>query len=70
MEQLVWLKIIDKHKYFGYGIGFDGEGTFLVDNEFGRNCINFGVDMSSFVHIDNKKKKYSNSSWTAYTRIT
>ena len=47
---------IDKYKYSGYGIGFDGKGKFSVGNEFGRNCIIFGVDMSSSVHIDNKKK--------------
>ena len=25
-------------------------------NGFGRNCIIFGVDVSSSVHVDNKKK--------------
>ena len=25
-------------------------------NGFGQNCIIFGVDMSSSVHVDNKKK--------------
>ena len=29
---------------------------FSVANEFGRNVINFGVDTSSSVHVDNKKK--------------
>ena len=47
---------IDKYKYSGYGNGFDREGTFSVGNGFGRNCVIFGVDMSSSVHIDNKKK--------------
>ena len=47
---------IDKYKYSGYGIGFDRKGKFSLGNEFGRNCIIFGVDMSSSVHIDNKKK--------------
>ena len=32
------------------------EKYFLLGNEIGRNCIIFGVDMSSFPHIDNKKK--------------
>ena len=41
----------------GYGIGTDGEGTFSVDNGFGKNVIIFAVDMSSSVHFD-KKKKY------------
>ena len=47
---------IDKNKYSGYGIGFDRRGTFSLGNGFGQNVINFGVDMSSSVHIDNKKK--------------
>ena len=42
-------------KYFGYGIGFDRKIKFPVGNGFGRNCIIFGVDMSSSVHVDNKK---------------
>ena len=28
-----------------------------MGNEFGRNCIIFGVDMSCSVYVDNKKKK-------------
>ena len=48
---------IDKYKCSGYGTGFDRKGTFSVDNGVGRNCITFGVDLSSFVHVD-KKKKY------------
>ena len=47
---------IDGYKYSGYGIGIDRKGTFSVGNGFGRNCIIFGVDMSSSVHVDNKKK--------------
>ena len=47
---------IDKNKYSGYGIGFDRSGTFSLGNGFGQNVIKFGVDMSSSVHIDNKKK--------------
>ena len=58
MKKLVWLKNvdIDKYKYSGYGIGFDREGKFSVRNEFVRNCIIFGVDVSSFVRVGNKKK--------------
>ena len=33
------------------------EKEFSFGNGFGRNCIIFGVDMSSSVHADNKKKK-------------
>ena len=47
---------IDQYKYSGYGIGFDRKGEFTFCNRFGRNCIIFGVDMSSSVHGDNKKK--------------
>ena len=47
---------IDKYKYSGYGFGIDRERTFSVSNGFGKNCIIFGVDMSSSVHADNKKK--------------
>ena len=47
---------IDKYKYFRYGIGFDRKGEFSLGNGFGKNCIIFGVDMSSSVHVDNKKK--------------
>ena len=47
---------IDQYKYSGYGIGFDKKSEFLFGNVFGRNCINFGADMSSSVQVDNKKK--------------
>ena len=48
---------IDKDGYSGYGIGFDRKGSFsFSSNEYGQNVIIFGVDMSSSIHIDNKKK--------------
>ena len=48
---------IDKYGYSGYGIGFDRKSSFSFhDGEFGQNVIIFGADMSSFAHIDNKKK--------------
>ena len=47
---------IDKYKYSGYGIGFDRIGTFSVGDGFGRNTIILGVDLSSLLHVDNKKK--------------
>ena len=47
---------ITQYKYSGYGIGFDRKGFFSLGNEIGRNAIIFGVDMSSFLHTDNKKK--------------
>ena len=47
---------IDEGNYSGYGIGFYRKGTFSIGNRFGRKCITFGVDMSPFVHVDNKIK--------------
>ena len=47
---------IDEYNYSGYGIGFDRKGSFSFGNRFGRNVIIFVVDMSSSVHVDNKKK--------------
>ena len=46
----------DKYKYSGYGTGFDRCETFSIANGFGKNVTVFGVDMSSSVHVDNKKK--------------
>ena len=47
----------DKCKYSGYNIGFDSCLEFsLLDGSMGKNAIIFGVDMSSYVHIDNKNK--------------
>ena len=46
----------DKYKYSGYDIGFDCRSEFsFTDGGIGKNAIIFGADMSSFVHIDNKK---------------
>ena len=48
---------IDKYKYFEYGIGFDTrETSSFPSGGFGCNVIIFGVDMSSSVPLDNKKK--------------
>ena len=47
---------VDQYKYSGYGIGFDRKGSYSIGNEIGRNVIIFGIDMSSSLHIDNKKK--------------
>ena len=48
---------IDKYRYSGYGIGFDRKSSFsFPSGEFGQNVIIFGVDMSSSVHVGNKKK--------------
>ena len=48
---------IDKYKYSGYGFLCDMKGTLgFPATRFGRNVIIFGVDMSLFANIDNKKK--------------
>ena len=48
---------IEKYKYSGYGIGFDRRLSFsFPSGGFGRNVLIFGTDMSSSIHIDNKKK--------------
>ena len=47
---------IDQCKYSGYGIGFDRKGEFSFGNEYGRNCVVLGADMSSSSHANNKKK--------------
>ena len=50
-------KNIDKYKYFGYGIGFDGHEYFShPSGATGRNVIIFGVGMNSSSKIDNKQK--------------
>ena len=50
---------IEKYGYSGYGIGFDRRGSFsFPGGGFGQNILILGVDMSSSVHIDNKKKTY------------
>ena len=48
---------IEKYGYSGYGIGFDRKSSFsFPSGGFGQNVIMFGVDTSSSVRVDNKKK--------------
>ena len=48
---------IDKYKYFEYGIGFDRREAFSFSSVgFGCDVINFDVDMSSSIYVDEKKK--------------
>ena len=48
---------IDKYRYSGNGIGFDRRLSFSFPGSgLGQNILNFGADMSSSTHIDNKKK--------------
>ena len=50
---------IDRYGYSGYGIGFDQRSSFSFPSDrFCQNVLIFGADMSSSVHIDNKKKTY------------
>ena len=48
---------IEKYGYSGYGIGIDRRGSFsFPDGGSGQNILIFGVNMSSFAYIDNKRK--------------
>ena len=48
---------VDKYKYSGYGIAFDGKGRFsFPGGGDGQNVIIFGADLNSSPHIDNKGK--------------
>ena len=48
---------IDKYQYSGYGIWFDRKSGFSFSGGgFCQNVRILGVDMSSSVHVDNKKK--------------
>ena len=44
---------IEKHKYYGYGIGFDRRSFSFPSGGFGQNVL---TDTSSSIHIDNNKK--------------
>ena len=48
---------IEKYRYSGYGIGFDRRSSFSFrSGGFCQNVFIFGADMSSSIHIGNKKK--------------
>ena len=53
------VKNSDKSKwvYSGYGIVFNGLGSWSFDNYFFRNVMIFGVNNSSSSHADNCKNK-------------
>ena len=47
---------IEKYKYSGYEIRFDRRSSFsFLSGGFGQNVLIFGGDMSSSIHVDNKK---------------
>ena len=52
---------VDLYKYPEYGIRFHRKILFSIYDEVGRNVMIFGVDMTSSSHIDDKKKKYFDS---------
>ena len=45
----------EKYLYSGYGIAFDGKGSWSFSYEFARNVIIFGVDNSFLSHADSLK---------------
>ena len=48
---------IEKYKYSGYCIVFDRRSSFsFPSGGFGQNVLIFGVDMSTSIHINKKKK--------------
>ena len=48
---------LDKYKYTGYSIVIDSRSELLfTDGSYRKNVIIFGADMSSSVHVDNKRK--------------
>ena len=55
---------IDECKYSEYSTGPDIKGNFSKGNVFGRNCIIFGINMSSSAHVYKE-----NFWWRSYTRI-
>ena len=48
------LKIKSKFICNGWGIAFYGEGLWGFCNDFARNIVIFGVDNSSWYHINNQ----------------
>ena len=60
---------VDSYGYSGYGIDSDRKSIFsFPGGGFGQNVLIFGADMSSSVHVDNKKRHISSSKSTN-TRI-
>ena len=48
----------EKYVYIGYGIAFDGIGSWSFDSDFARNVVIFGIDNSSSSYTDNKKNDF------------
>ena len=47
-----------KFIYNGWGIAFDGKGSWSFGNDFSRNSVIFGVDNSSPSHTNNRKNNF------------
>ena len=47
---------VDKYKYSGYSTVFNRKGFFSIGDKIGRDVTIFGVDMSSPLFIDDKKR--------------
>ena len=47
-----------KYVYNGYGIAFDGDGSWSFGNDFARNSVFFGVNNSSSSHTDHLKNNF------------
>ena len=61
---------IEKYGYSGFGIGFDRKSSYsFPGGRFAQNVLIFEPDMSSSIHIDNKKKRHTSSWKRAITRI-
>ena len=50
----VWIKYV----HSGYGIAFDGVGSWSFGNGFARNDVIFGVDNISSPHADKRKNNF------------
>ena len=48
----------EKYVYSRYGITFDSAGSWSFDNDFARNVIIFGADVSSSFHSENRKNNF------------
>ena len=49
----------DNYKHSGYGTGFNARRRFLLSDGIGfskKNVIIFGAEMSSSLHVDNRKQ--------------
>ena len=46
----------DEYGYSCHGIGFDSHSIVSINGEWGKNVIIFGVDSSSSMHTENRKK--------------